>query len=181
MYIPLLYNSFQTIEIDIRDEHGQPIPFDGGTLTIILHFKYRPMSYDQIIQYGRGGGGVGSIYAGSRYQRGHGGIGCFLAGLFRLVLPVLQTGVKFLGKEALRTGLNIANDVSSENIPFKESLQSRVRETGNSLKRRAEEKLDKMMAGSGYKLQHSPTALQLIESSAGVRKLRKLTRCKKTS
>ncbi|XP_023313450.1 uncharacterized protein F54H12.2-like [Trichogramma pretiosum] len=39
MYIPLLYNSFQTIEIDIRDQHGQPIPFDCGTLTAILHFK----------------------------------------------------------------------------------------------------------------------------------------------
>ncbi|KAL7289194.1 hypothetical protein TKK_0017135 [Trichogramma kaykai] len=39
MYIPLLYNSFQTIEIDIRDQHGQPIPFDCGTLTEILHFK----------------------------------------------------------------------------------------------------------------------------------------------
>ncbi|KAL7306145.1 hypothetical protein TKK_0001591 [Trichogramma kaykai] len=39
MYIPLLYNSFQTIEIDIKDQHGQPIPFYCGTLTAILHFK----------------------------------------------------------------------------------------------------------------------------------------------
>ncbi|KAL7301310.1 hypothetical protein TKK_0006047 [Trichogramma kaykai] len=39
MYIPLLYNSFQTIEIDIRDQHGLPLPFDSGTLTAILHFK----------------------------------------------------------------------------------------------------------------------------------------------
>lgn len=39
MYIPLLFNSFQTIEIDIRDEFGQPIPFDYGTVTVTLHFK----------------------------------------------------------------------------------------------------------------------------------------------
>ena len=39
MYIPLLYNSFQTIEIDIRDQSGCAIPFDYGTLTVTLHFK----------------------------------------------------------------------------------------------------------------------------------------------
>ena len=39
MYMPLLFNSFQTIEIDIRDQHGSPLPFDDGTLTVILHFK----------------------------------------------------------------------------------------------------------------------------------------------
>lgn len=38
-YIPLLYNSLQTIEIDIRDEFGKPIPFECGTLTVTLHFK----------------------------------------------------------------------------------------------------------------------------------------------
>ena len=39
MYIPLLFNSFQTIEIDIRDQSGRVIPFDYGTLTVTLHFK----------------------------------------------------------------------------------------------------------------------------------------------
>jgi hypothetical protein len=39
MYIPLLINSFQTIEIDIRDQQGRPIPFDYGTLTVTLHFN----------------------------------------------------------------------------------------------------------------------------------------------
>ena len=39
MYIRLLYNSFQTIEIDIRDHSGCAIPFDYGTLTVTLHFK----------------------------------------------------------------------------------------------------------------------------------------------
>lgn len=39
MYLPLLSSSFQSIEIDIRSEHGLPIPFDYGTLTVTLHFK----------------------------------------------------------------------------------------------------------------------------------------------
>ena len=39
MYLPVLYNSFQTIEIDIRDQQGLPIPFDYGTLTVTLHLK----------------------------------------------------------------------------------------------------------------------------------------------
>lgn len=39
MYLPLLSSSFQSIEIDIRDEQGDPVPFDYGTLTVTLHFK----------------------------------------------------------------------------------------------------------------------------------------------
>jgi len=38
-YIPLLHTDLQTIEIDIRNEFGQPIPFEYGTLTVTLHFK----------------------------------------------------------------------------------------------------------------------------------------------
>ena len=39
MYLPLLYNTFPMIELDIRDQHGEVIPFDSGTLTVLLHFK----------------------------------------------------------------------------------------------------------------------------------------------
>lgn len=38
-YIPLLHRSFQTISIDIRDEHGEKPAFEGQTLTVTLHFK----------------------------------------------------------------------------------------------------------------------------------------------
>lgn len=38
-YIPLLHRGFQTIEIDIRDEFGEPIPFECGTLTVTLQFR----------------------------------------------------------------------------------------------------------------------------------------------
>lgn len=38
-YIPLRTNTFRTIEIDIRDGLGGPIPFDYGPLNLTLHFK----------------------------------------------------------------------------------------------------------------------------------------------
>lgn len=39
VYIPLLTTSFQTIEIDLRNQYGEPVPFDFGTSTFTLHFK----------------------------------------------------------------------------------------------------------------------------------------------
>lgn len=39
MYLPVLLSSFRSIEVDIRDQFGEPIPFDYGTLTVTLHFK----------------------------------------------------------------------------------------------------------------------------------------------
>ena len=45
MYIPLLFNSFQTIEIDIRDQSGRVIPLDHGALTVTLHFKRLEVHY----------------------------------------------------------------------------------------------------------------------------------------
>ena len=38
-YIPLLYHNFASIVIDVRDQHGERIPFEYGTLTVTLHFK----------------------------------------------------------------------------------------------------------------------------------------------
>jgi len=38
-YIPMRTN-FRTIEIDIRDYFGKKIPFEFGTLTVTLHFKF---------------------------------------------------------------------------------------------------------------------------------------------
>ena len=97
-------------------------------------------------------GGVGRIYVGSPYQRGHGGIGSFLAGIFLRVLPLFSRGAKAVGKEAVRTGMNFMSDVTTGNTPIKESIRNRFKESGEILKRKEEEKLDKLMERSGYKL-----------------------------
>jgi len=49
-----------------------------------------------------GGGEVGPVYrANFRVQRGN-GIGSFFRGLFRCVKPLLNSGAKAVGKEALK-------------------------------------------------------------------------------
>ena len=110
-------------------------------------------------------GGVGRIQVGSPYQRG---IGSFLAGIFRRVLPIFTCGAKAVGKEAVHTGMNIMSDVTTENIPIKESIRNRFKESGEILKRKAEEKLDKLMEGSGYKLRRQDFPLQLQFDGASV-------------
>ena len=40
-YIPLLRKEFSSIEIDIRDNRGKPVPFESGTLNVTLHFRRR--------------------------------------------------------------------------------------------------------------------------------------------
>ena len=50
------------------------------------------------------------VFVGGRGQRGH-GLGSILSGLFRSALPMLRRGLATFGKHALKTGLDIANDV----------------------------------------------------------------------
>lgn len=89
-------------------------------------------------------------FVGSPNQRRR-GIGSFLGGLFKRILPFLSSGAKAVGKEALKSGLNIATDMVDHDIPLKESFQQRFKESTRNLKRKAEDKLSKLMEGSGYK------------------------------
>ena len=94
--------------------------------------------YD-IVQFGSGGidrGEVVWIYVGAWFQRGHG-----VYVLSRSVLSLLTNGARVVGKEAMNTGINIFSDVASKNTLIGESFQSRVKESGESLKRKVEEKL----------------------------------------
>lgn len=105
------------------------------------------------LQFGlgrRGYGGISHVYIGTPNQRGH-GIGSFLGGLFRRVLPLLRKGATAVGKEAMRAGANIAGDMLQRDMTLKDAFRARVRESGSNLKRKAEEKIDRLMQGSGYK------------------------------
>ena len=44
-YLPVRNMEFDTIEIDIRDSFGKPIPFDSGSLNVTLHFRKATDSY----------------------------------------------------------------------------------------------------------------------------------------
>ena len=64
------------------------------------------------------------VFCGSQSQCGH-KIRSVLRGLFRSVLPFLKSSTQFLGKQVLRTGMNIANDVA-EGHGFEELFKNRV-------------------------------------------------------
>jgi hypothetical protein len=66
------------------------------------------------------------VFVGSRGQRGH-GLGSLLSGLFRSAFPMIKRGLATFGKHALKTGLEIANDVVEGNS-LKESAKRRVPE-----------------------------------------------------
>lgn len=38
-YVPVLKREFETLEIDIRSDSGEPVPFEFGTVCVTLHFK----------------------------------------------------------------------------------------------------------------------------------------------
>lgn len=95
------------------------------------------------------GGGVGAIYRGAPYQKGH-GIGSFLGGLFRSVMPLLKSGARAVGKETLRAGANIIDDMSN-NTSLKEAFQNRIHEASENLKRKALQKISAMEGKGLYK------------------------------
>ena len=38
-YIPVLSREFGSVETEIRDDTGQPVPFERGKVTVTLHFR----------------------------------------------------------------------------------------------------------------------------------------------
>ena len=70
-------------------------------------------------------GGQMPVFMGSRYQKGH-GLGSILSGLFRRVLPFLKANVKNFATSALRTGVDVAEDVFDNGKKLSESLKERI-------------------------------------------------------
>lgn len=123
------------------------------------------------------GSGIGVIYRGAPYQRGH-GIGSFLGGLFRSVLPLFSSGARAIGKEALSAGVGLLSDMVSAR-PMEESIKNRLKEASTNLKRKADDKIDRInMSGSGYITKRKQLASFIPPLTAKVKttnKKRKLT------
>ncbi len=97
------------------------------------------------------GGAVPTVFRGGgsdTFHRQHGhGIGSFLGGLFRSVMPILKSGATAIGKEALRSGVGFLTDVTS--MDQRTAASTRLKEFTGGLKRRADEKLDRVLQGRG--------------------------------
>ena len=78
-------------------------------------------------------GGALPYIVGAKVQRGH-GLGSLLGGLLRSVAPLIRRGAVAVGKRALRTGAQIADDVmNGQNI--KQAAKRRVTNAGKDLVR----------------------------------------------
>ena len=80
--------------------------------------------YGGYVQSGKGGF---PVFRGSRMQRGY-GVGSVLSGMLRAAVPFLRKGAQALGKQALRTGLDVGRDVLSGR-KLKDSARQRTMQT----------------------------------------------------
>ena len=71
-----------------------------------IHEKSKS-SYDKY--YSQTGDGIANVFQGSQIQKGY-GLGSMLTSLAKSAIPLLKRGAVALGKTALQTGVNLAND-----------------------------------------------------------------------
>jgi hypothetical protein len=126
------------------------------------------------IEYYKEQAGSGlSGFQGVRYQRGSGFFGRLLSSA---VYPLLR----FLGKQALNTGINIASDVIEDKQDFKQSLKNRFKETGDmALKAGLDRARRFQQEGSGRKRRRSKSIKRKTTKTKNSRKKIKKTRRKR--
>lgn len=104
-------------------------------------------------------GGTLPAFHGIQRQRGY-GIGSFLKGLFRSAVPVLKAGAKSIGKTALASGMNLAQDYM-DGKELKSASRSRALEAANSLTSQAVNRARSLInqKGKGIKRRASSKAV----------------------
>ena len=96
------------------------------------------------------------------------GIGSFFRSLFRFVKPLLYSGAKDVGKEALKTGYHIITDIRNKEPehPVSDIFKTRFSETKGNL----EQSIKKMMGcGLGLKWMRQPKNSQSQDKSRKVK------------
>ena len=120
LYRPIEQSFIESITFRLVTKNGEDVLFDDSDIpsVVTLHFKnkfsqQKVSVYVTMDRYTRhnvnqcGSGEIRPVYRASiRVQMGN-GIGSFFRGLFRFVIPLLYSGAKAVGKEALKTGSNI--------------------------------------------------------------------------
>ena len=116
-------------------------------------------------------GGSLPAFHGTRIQKGF-GLGGILRGMFNWLIPHAKTAAKTLGNEALKTGVNIAQDVMNGQ-DFQSSVKSRAANTG---KRLANQVVDdnqsekKAQTGGGRKPSKRKTTASSVNSPTAKRR-----------
>lgn len=107
------------------------------------------------------------VFRGSRAQKGH-GLGNVLGGLFRSAMPLLKKGVKSLGKEALRTGVEIAGDVL-DGRSIRDSAKTRTLAAGKRVAKRA---ASSVMGSTSNKRRKRPSSTRRNNRTGGATRSR---------
>lgn len=86
-----------------------------------------------------------SYYKGVPLQRGS-GLGGIFKSFYRMILPLFKSGAKAVGKQALRSGVDIANDVL-QGKEIKAATKERAKEASKLLTSKAADKVKTMVGG----------------------------------
>ena len=79
--------------------------------------------------------GDGQYFSGAAFQRGY-GLGNIFASLGKAILPLVKSGAKAIGKQALKSGVAFASDVlAGKNV--KQAALERTKQAGSTLLRQA--------------------------------------------
>lgn len=95
-----------------------------------------PRHREQVWSHPQYGSGSLPYFRGARVQRGY-GLGSMLKGIWKSAVPLLKAGTKYLGKRALQTGVNVAQDVMAG-----KSLKTASAAQAKKIKRRLVESMD---------------------------------------
>ena len=79
--------------------------------------------------------GHGQYFSGAAFQRGY-GLGNIFASLGKAILPLVKSGAKAIGKQALKSGVAFASDVlAGKNV--KQAALERTKQAGSTFLRQA--------------------------------------------
>ncbi|GBN09059.1 hypothetical protein AVEN_126253-1 [Araneus ventricosus] len=93
-----------------------------------------------------------SYYKGVSLQKGS-GLGGIFKSFYRMILPIFKSGAKAVGKQALKSGIDIANDLM-QGKEMKASAKQRAKEAAKILTEKAADKA-KTMVGGNKRKRHS--------------------------
>lgn len=99
-----------------------------------MHVLYVPVNERVWLAQLQAGRGLGT-YTGERYQRGY-GLGAIFGSLLRSIMPIVKNVGRAVGKQALRTGASVAQDVL-DGTDIQESLKTRGKQGARRLVRKA--------------------------------------------
>jgi len=128
-----------------------------------------PLGQYYIRQAGGGGGrGIGPVYSVSPFvQRGH-GTGSFLRGLWKTVQPVLWSGAKSFGREALRTGGNIMTEIAANPGKTNDILSKHAAETTQNIIKKLRGGVHKRKGASSHN--HKAKRVKIAKHKSSKRK-----------